>query len=395
MPRASTRQKPSGSQSQSQPETGGRSQPSHRRRRLTTEDDEDDEDGRQDEDEEMEDEEDGSEEKTVERKANDLVRLSLFTEYRRSVLKRDEIAKKVLGGRALKGDFQPVFDRAQQILRQTFGMELHEIMSRAERDRADATREGALGQDGESAMTGAKKKASTASSKQYMLRSVLDNTIIEAASVYDVEIDDAERADLELWHPNQDEFRSEGTLLAWKHGDVDQLGMAGVLHVILALILVNGRMLTDMQLRTYLKRLRLPMGSAMPTNSVSQTTKPLTIDAYLAILVKQLYLDKQKTSLASTQGGQKRGRGAADDGDASYEWKWGTRAIAEIGEKGIGGFVVDFMEGIERERENRKAEDEEGVQGHGKREREQMEKRKEKLFTAIGRAAGGALVSHK
>jgi len=39
--------------------------------------------------------------------------------------------------------------------------------------------------------------------------------------------------------------------------------------------------------------------------------KPLTIDAYLAQLLKQAYLDKQRTLLASSQGagGQKRARG--------------------------------------------------------------------------------------
>lgn len=126
--------------------------------------------------------------------------------------------------------------------------------------------------------------------------------------------------------------------------------------------------------------------------------KPLTIDAYLTQLVKQSYLDKQKTSLASTHGGQKRARGGgivsgADDGDTSFEWKWGTRAIAEIGEEGIGTFVVDFMDGIERERANNGEED--GTRGNSRQERERREKRQDKVLTAIGRAAGGGLVSYK
>jgi melanoma-associated antigen len=87
--------------------------------------------------------------------------------------------------------------------------------------------------------------ATAASSKQYILRSTLDSTIIEATSVYDIEIDDAEKAELALWRPNDEDCRPEGTLLSWKHGSANQLGTAGVLHVILALILVNGRVLTD------------------------------------------------------------------------------------------------------------------------------------------------------
>lgn len=84
--------------------------------------------------------------------------------------------------------------------------------------------------------------------------------------------------------------------------------------------------------------------------------------------------------------------GGGEDGDASFEWKWGTRAIAEIGEEGVGAFVVDFMDSIEREREDRR---EEYSRGNSRKERERIEKRKEKLFAAIGRAAGGGLVPFK
>ena len=116
--------------------------------------------------------------KSIERKASNLVRLALFTEYRRTLLKRDEIAKKgvwhlrmavyaftelgtrrsVLGGLTRKSDFQLVLDRAQQILRKTFAMELHEVMSRAEMDRADAARDGANVQDDETTLPGLKKR---------------------------------------------------------------------------------------------------------------------------------------------------------------------------------------------------------------------------------------------
>lgn len=64
----------------------------------------------------------------------------------------------VFGGRASKGEFQPVFVRAQHILGKTFGMELHETMSRAEKDKADATREGAQALEGETNVAGVKKK---------------------------------------------------------------------------------------------------------------------------------------------------------------------------------------------------------------------------------------------
>jgi len=131
------------------------------------------------------------------------------------------------------------------------------------------------------------------------------------------------------------------------------------------------------------------------TSNISETVTT-SIDALLAQFVRQSYLDKQKTSLATVQGAQKRARGGGalgEEGNASFEWKWGTRAIAEISEESIGAFVVDFMDDIEQERESRRA-DEDG-RGHNKDGSLKVAKRKEKLTTAIGRAAGGGLEPYK
>lgn len=87
--------------------------------------------------------------------------------------------------------------------------------------------------------------ATTASSKQYILRSTLHPTLIEAASVWDADIEAAEREDIKNLYAKEGDRRPEGTLIAWKHAGSEQLGATGVLHVILALILVNGRVLTD------------------------------------------------------------------------------------------------------------------------------------------------------
>lgn len=88
------------------------------------------------------------------RKANMLVRLALFTEHKRVSLKRDEISKKgqnmsfyacystidtapVFNGRAR--DFKAVFAAAQATLQSVFGMELVEMMSRAEMEKEQIT----------------------------------------------------------------------------------------------------------------------------------------------------------------------------------------------------------------------------------------------------------------
>lgn len=117
MPRASRSKE---AQSQSRSQGGAHSQPTQKRRgRVVEEEDEEDEeqndeeqvDEEQNDEEEMEDAESEGEAKvglslstyipnkrlcnqTVDRKANDLVRLALSTEYRRTALRRDEIAKK-------------------------------------------------------------------------------------------------------------------------------------------------------------------------------------------------------------------------------------------------------------------------------------------------------------
>ncbi|CCO28760.1 hypothetical protein BN14_02758 [Rhizoctonia solani AG-1 IB] len=71
---------------------------------------------------------------------------------------------------------------------------------------------------------------------------------------------------------------------------------------------------------------------------------------FLTHLTKLGYLERARaaTALAGTQQPKKRGRQsqvAADDDDdgATIEWKWGSRAHAEMGEKAVAEFMVEFM----------------------------------------------------
>ena len=69
------------------------------------------------------------------------------------------------------------------------------------------------------------------------------------------------------------------------------------------------------------------------------------------MLVKQSYLEKVKVQTAMPSATQqpasnKRGRaskGGDGDGDSSFIWKWGSRALAEIGETKVADFVASFM----------------------------------------------------
>jgi hypothetical protein len=106
----------------------------------------------------------------LDRRATELARFALFNEQKRTPLRRDEISKKstlyivfsyelfrpyllhlcsVLG--ADKRTFNAVFEKAQQVLRKTFGMEMVELRTRAaervaEKD-ADGKNKSAAGND--------------------------------------------------------------------------------------------------------------------------------------------------------------------------------------------------------------------------------------------------------
>ena len=102
----------------------------------------------------------------MKKRAIDLVRLALFHEQRRMPLRRDEISKKVMGSQ--RGTFKTVMYEAQIILRNTFGMELVELPTRAAAHDAsgagqDKNQDKAGTQNGENAgerqtVTGLKKK---------------------------------------------------------------------------------------------------------------------------------------------------------------------------------------------------------------------------------------------
>lgn len=62
-------------------------------------------------------------------------------------------------------------------------------------------------------------------------------------------------------------------------------------------------------------------------------------------LLQQGYLERQ--CIGETKGGGKRGHVSAavlagDDG-TNVEWCWGSRAMSEVGERGVARFMAEFM----------------------------------------------------
>lgn len=92
--------------------------------------------------------------------------------------------------------------------------------------------------------------AAAAGSKTYILRSILDPLIIDYAALTDEQILEEEAADAPD-DDDDDELRTYGSIISWSNAD--QLGSIGVLYVILALILVSGRVMTDSEFLSYLK----------------------------------------------------------------------------------------------------------------------------------------------
>ncbi|KAF9530740.1 MAGE family-domain-containing protein [Crepidotus variabilis] len=388
--------------SQTQPQTqrptqtqrrGGRSQP------QTQHQDEDEDDDQEEEGGGNEDmEEEG--ENAIVAKANDLVRLALFVEQRRTILRRDEINKKVLGQAARA--FNRVFLFAQQKLRDAFGMELVELPSRAGLE-ADAA------PDGESSQarptTGLKKRAAAQGSKAYMVRSCLHPLIIEHAAQTYPEILEEEGGDQGTLFPMtldddaDDDDDGEvppkfyGSLLSWTRSD--QLGSIGILYVILALVLVNGRVMPDNELRQHLKTLRLPsLPNALPIKlNTTSTVRSMNLDTFLSHILRQGYLDRQQVggdaALKGKKGaGTKRLRTQAEDIEEgrSYEWRWGPRAHCEVGEENIAKFIAEFM--VESD------DIDEGAAGAAAARRKREDTLK-KMYAGIEKASGGKLAELK
>jgi len=408
-----TRSQPQPSQSQPRHRVGratnGRSQPVDE----GYDDDKDDDVDAGDYDDGMDVDDDGrgdDSQKELERKAGDLARLALFAESRRVPLKRDEISKKVLGSSSRQ--FGLVLNRAQEILRKTFGIEMGELQSRAalaqEADEPEPT-QAANGVNGtESGKKGKKsagggKRAPAGGAKTYILRSVLDPAIIAQANAPDRElrrlestratITNEDLADLYDVEDEDDDasVRVTGSVLAWERSD--EVASIGMLYIVLSLILVDSRIVRDHEMRQLLKRLRLGSGTQMPLSA--RSTASLSVDQLLSTWVRQGYLDRQRVG---EPGKGKRARGGAPaasqvpNGNATneeqWEWRWGPRAHAEVSEKAMARFVAEFM--VDMELKGAAAESDEDAEDEDAGRGEDWRKRVERVYNGVERAAAGA-----
>ncbi|KAG1748125.1 MAGE-domain-containing protein [Suillus lakei] len=315
----------------------------------------------------------------LDRKASDLVRYALFMEQKRALIRREDINKKVLGSNSRS--FNPVLERAQKLLKKTFAMELVELQSRNYREQDHVVAGDDL-QEARNCYRSKEEKLRLAGSKTYILRSVLDPVIIEEAARTDERLYEEQIADSQEDGDDDDDMpRSYGCIISWS--TTDQLGALGVLHAILAFILVSGRTITDSQYALSgstcsLKTPRPTSNGSIPMNTQSthKRYEGSWWQAWVALLQRPKPIQMKTKHL----------NGIGDI--ASY---------SEIGEQAIATFIAEFM--VERNRdddaEDDDQEDGKAARGRGKgRARAEDgggDKKLKNVYGAIERAAGGNL----
>ncbi|KAL7421060.1 hypothetical protein Q5752_003944 [Cryptotrichosporon argae] len=314
--------------------------------------------------------------------AAEVVRLALFSEYKRQPLRREMIIKQVFPNAGKL--FVPVFAEAQEILRKTFGMELHElrvrhklgaaamatqaVTQRKGKGRArddDDDEESDEEEDGEDGAVATQRARKAAGSKAYILRSTLPAPLVAAmARAHPLP---------NLAHVAPDVVTADsGALVPWEKADAatgGHVGLLGIRAVILAVVLCSGRVIQDDALHAYLRRFNLEADTVLPYTSSDSHEPPLTLDKYLDALARQNYLEKIKIPGAHGE-------------SASVEWRWGSRE-AEFSEKAAAAFIEQLMMADE-------ADDAE--EDHARRAQNQDDTRaarRKRLRTNIEKAATG------
>ncbi|KIW15409.1 hypothetical protein PV08_05455 [Exophiala spinifera] len=205
-----------------------------------------------------------------------LVRLALATEYSRTPLRRSDIHTKIFKDSNTHGrSFKTIFNSAQDILKDTFGMHLVELPSKEKTSLKDRRNQA----------TQTKSNTST-SSKSWILVSVLPDKLKTNPAV--VQPTKA---------PSQE---TEATYTA-------------LYTFILSLIYLNNGALTDQKLNRYLKRVNM------------DTYTPFgALEKLLARMAREGYVEKRRDTTS---------------GEEVIEWVSGPRGKVEVGAKGVAGLV--------------------------------------------------------
>lgn len=196
----------------------------------------------------------------VKKKAAELVRYALACEYQRVLIRKDDIRNKVFeksGSRA----FSVVFNAAQKMLHKTFGFHMVEVRPRGADNaelakqaeqvlRAAASSANGLRPRGQRAESAEPAGDGSLGSNIWVLRSALPSSINKALVSVDQGLSKAfaQSTSSEPSTSTPSRRRSAANnakaALDWSSAD-HQTGEMGLLYIILALILVNGRTISE------------------------------------------------------------------------------------------------------------------------------------------------------
>ncbi|KAM0789606.1 hypothetical protein ACM66B_000412 [Microbotryomycetes sp. NB124-2] len=324
-----------------------------------------------------------------------MTRHILFTEHTRKAHTRQHMIAAVLSKPEHKGLFNTLIPLVQTQLRDVFGMELVPLR--------------------------AKENQSQSAPKSYALRSTLPAELVRMATTQtfaelSLTRDDnavANQRKLKIFGPELAEWHEDGDLLPTDRPrtapvrDVkrEEGAAYGILGVILALCLVNGKAITDDQLVMYLRRLSLTPSTVIPMSINSAHGDQTTLAKYIDQLVQQGYLEKAASTTggaaAATQIGKSSGRvpstqrtqraSGVEAGDPGIEYRWGARSEVELGEVGIAKFIQYVYEvGQNGQVVPEEDEADEGGDGDAVQQQQQQQQtvNRERLMKEIARAAG-------
>ncbi|KAK4941278.1 hypothetical protein LTR10_018814 [Elasticomyces elasticus] len=205
-----------------------------------------------------------------------LVRLALSTEYSRTPLRRSDISTKVFKESNASGrGFRAVFEGAQRILQDTFGMQLVELPSKEKTALKDRRNQATQ-----------TKAPSGSSSKSWILISILPAEL---------------KTNPAIAQPSRaPTVETEASYIA-------------LYTFILSLIYLNNNSLTDQKLNRYLKRVN------------ADTYTPFgSLDKLLQRLIREGYIEKRRDT---------------SSGEEVIEWVPGPRGKVEVGMRGVTGLV--------------------------------------------------------
>ncbi|SCV69945.1 BQ2448_1339 [Microbotryum intermedium] len=390
--------------------------------RQVSDDEEDDEEVVDDDDKDDEEEETtggkkkGTSALSVQEKEDlvkQITRHVLFSEYSRKLHTRADIVKTVLPDGKSRY-FNELIPKVQKNLRKALGMELVALRPKDNSIAKNPAKIYALRSTLPIQLIRASAALPLASISSAVDEDLAESSALARELVNYAEDDDD--GDLSGLHRTQRAEAKGGYIRDVKR---EEGAAYGILGVILALILVNGKVLGDDQLITYLRRLSLYPSTIIPLSPCSSHPGHLNLDHFIQLMCKQGYLERSASGAAPAGAAAAaartghvpatqrttRGKGAdlIEGGDAAIEYRWGARAEVEIGEVGVAQFIQTIFEAggprkslggnddDDDDDDDDGNDDGDGARDDSERRKETPEEKKrkaERLIVELKRAAG-------